>query len=128
MRDRLADCCRFLYLAHITPRQRVETWLESKTRTRADFGVRLHSIDFELPHYSAGDGLRVMGGRELIRMETVQDAFVACFQIIPFPCRLRNDFFQVSKVPRSAYRYFWGIHGNVAMAAANRSPLSERFH
>ena len=35
-----------------------------------------------------------MGGRELIRMETVQDAFVACFQIIPFPCRFRNGFFQ----------------------------------
>ena len=59
-------------------------WLESKTRLKTTFGVRLHSIDFELLRYSAGVGLRVMGGRELIRMETVQDAFVACFQIIPF--------------------------------------------
>ena len=64
MRDRLADCSRLMHLVHMTPQQRVETWLESKARTRADFGVRLHSIDFELLHYSAGVSFRVMDGRE----------------------------------------------------------------
>jgi len=82
MRDRLAACCRFMHLAHMTPQLRVETWLESKTRTRADFGVRLHSIDFEILHYSAGVSSRVMGGREHIRIETVHDAFVASLRRI----------------------------------------------
>jgi len=82
MRDRLADCCRFMHLAHMTPQLRVETWLESKTRTRAGLGVRLYPIDFELVHYSAGVSFRVMRGREHIRIETVQDAFVASFRRI----------------------------------------------
>lgn len=50
-----------------------------KTRLEAEFDVRLYRsirFDFELLHYSAGASFRVMGGREHVRTETVQDAFV----------------------------------------------------
>lgn len=48
MRDRLADCSRLMHLVHMTPQQRVETWLESKARLGTEFDVRLYPIDFEL--------------------------------------------------------------------------------
>jgi hypothetical protein len=79
MRDRLGDWCCFLYLAHMTSRNRVGTWLESKTRLEAEFDVRPCPIDFELLHYSAGVGLRVMADENIIRMETIQNCF-CCFK------------------------------------------------
>jgi hypothetical protein len=65
MRERLADWCCLMHLAHINPTEcRVETWLESKTRLEREFVVRLHSIDFEILHYSAGVSHRVENRRE----------------------------------------------------------------
>jgi len=62
----------------------------------------------------------------IIRIETVQDAFVASFQRIFFLFDFENIFQQLLKVPkapRSTFRYFWGIHGNIATAALNRRLL-----
>jgi len=65
MRDRLGDWCRLMHLAHINPTKcRVETWLGSKTRLETEFAVRLHSIDFEILHYSAGFSHRVLNRPE----------------------------------------------------------------
>ena len=62
----------------------------------------------------------------IIRIETVQDAFVASFQRIFFLFDFENisqQLLKVPKAPRSAFRYFWGIHGNIATAALNRRLL-----
>jgi hypothetical protein len=51
----------------------------------------------------------------IIRIETVQDAFVAFSQRIFFLVDFETTSQQVLKVPkapRSAFRYVWGIQGN----------------
>jgi len=53
---------------------RVETWLESKTRLETEFAVQLHSIDFEILHYSAGLVIASGTDQNILRIETVQDA------------------------------------------------------
>ena len=70
----------------------------------------------------------------IIRIETVQDAFVASLRRIFFLFDFDNISQQLLKVPkapkapRSAFRYVWGIHGNIAVAAPNRRIfLAERF-
>ena len=62
----------------------------------------------------------------IIRIETVQDAFVASLHRIFFLFdfeRTSKQLLKVPKAPRSAFRYVWGIHGNIAKAARNRRPL-----
>jgi hypothetical protein len=64
----------------------------------------------------------------IIRIETVQDAFVASLQRIFFLFDFEPTSQQVLKVPkapRSAFRYVSGIHGNRAIAALNRAPFGE---
>ena len=59
----------------------------------------------------------------IIRIETVQDAFVASLQRIFFLFdfeKTSQQLLKVPKAPRSAFRYVWGIHGNIAVAAPNR--------
>jgi hypothetical protein len=66
--------------------------------------------------------------KNIIRIETVQDAFVASLQRIFFLFDFEPTSQQVLKVPeapRSAFRYVSGIHGNRAIAALNRPPFSE---
>jgi hypothetical protein len=62
----------------------------------------------------------------IIRIETVQDAFVAFLHRIFFLFdfeRTSQQLLKVPKAPRSAFRDVQGIYGNRAMAALNRSPL-----
>jgi hypothetical protein len=64
----------------------------------------------------------------IIRIETVQDAFVACFQRIFFLFDFEitsQQLHKMPKAPRSAFRYVWGIHGNIAMAALNHPLFGE---
>jgi hypothetical protein len=67
----------------------------------------------------------------IIRIETVQDAFVACFQRIFFLVDFEitsQQLLKVPKAPRSAFRYVWVIHGNIAVAAPTRRiSLAGRF-
>jgi hypothetical protein len=59
----------------------------------------------------------------IIRIETVQDAFVASLHRIFFLFdfeRTSQQLLKVPKVPKSTFRYVWGIHGNKAMDALNR--------
>jgi len=56
----------------------------------------------------------------IIRIETVQDAFVAFSQRIFFLFdfeKTSQQLLKVPKAPRSAFRYVWGIHGNIAVTA-----------
>jgi hypothetical protein len=73
-----------------------------------------------------------MGGREHIRIETVQNAFVAFSQRIFFLVDFKTtsqEVLKVPKAPRSAFRYVWGVQGNGAMAALNHpASLGRRFH
>ena len=58
----------------------------------------------------------------IIRIETVQDAFVASLQRIFFLFdfeKTSQQLLKVPKAPRSTFRYVWGIQGNRAMAARN---------
>ncbi len=58
----------------------------------------------------------------IIRIETVQDAFVSFSRRIFFLVDFETTSQQVPKAPkalRSAFRYVWGIHGNRAMSALN---------
>jgi len=62
----------------------------------------------------------------IIRIETVQDAFVASLRRIFFLFDFNNisqQLLKVPKAPRSAFRYVRGIHGNIATAALNRRLL-----
>jgi len=59
-------------------------WLESKSRLGTEFDIRLHPIDFELLHYSAGVFFASWADGNIIRIETVQDTFVASFSGICF--------------------------------------------
>jgi hypothetical protein len=67
----------------------------------------------------------------IIRIETVQDAFVASLHRIFFLFdfeRTSQQLLKVPKAPRSAFRYVWGIHGNIAVAAPTRRiSLAGRF-
>ena len=64
----------------------------------------------------------------IIRIETVQDAFVASSQRIFFLFDFEQTSQQLLKVPKapkapkSTFRYVWGIHGNEAMNALKRPP------
>ena len=104
MRDRLADWCLFKHLAHmIHSRESRRGWNQRLVWEPID--VRLYPIDFELLHYSAGVRLCVMGGREHIRTEAVQDAFVVSFQRIFFIVDFEATSKEVLKVPSNAFRY-----------------------
>jgi len=62
----------------------------------------------------------------IIRIETVQDAFVASAQRIFFLLdfeQTSQQLLKVPKAPKSTFRYVWGIHGNSAMDALNRPLL-----
>lgn len=67
----------------------------------------------------------------IIRIETVQDAFVASAQKIFFLFdfeQTSQQLLKVPKAPRGAFRYVWGIHGNIAVAAPTRRiSLAGRF-
>src|ERR1700686_3962662 len=91
------------------------------------FGDRLHSIDFELLHYSAGVSFRVTGGREHYSYRN-RTRRICCFiskNLFFFLTsnKLLNNCLKGPTAPRSTFRYFWGIHRNIAMAALNRRPL-----
>jgi len=67
----------------------------------------------------------------IIRIETVQDAFVASLQRIFFLFDFEKTSQQLLKLPkapkapkapRSTFRYVWAIQGNRAMAARNHPP------
>jgi len=61
----------------------------------------------------------------IIRIETVQDAFVASSQRIFFLFdfeQTSQQLLKVPKAPKSTFRYVWGIHGNEAMNALKRPP------
>ena len=64
----------------------------------------------------------------IVRIETVRDAFVASLQRIFFLFDFEKTSQQLLKVPkapkapRSTFRYVWGIQGNRAMAARNHPP------
>jgi hypothetical protein len=64
----------------------------------------------------------------IIRIETVQDAFVASLQRIFFLFDFEKTSQQLlkapkaPKAPRSTFRYVWAIQGNRAMAARNHPP------
>src|SRR5712691_9253607 len=104
MRERLADWSCFVHLAHKTPTARVETGLKSRRRLNVGCGVRLRSTDFESIHYSAGVSLRVIGGREHIRIETVQDTFVAFFLLVPTSKKLLKKCLKCLEVLLGAFR------------------------
>ena len=56
----------------------------------------------------------------IIRIETVQDAFVASLHRIFFLFdfeRTSQQLLKVPKAPRSAFRYVWRIHGNITTTA-----------
>jgi hypothetical protein len=64
----------------------------------------------------------------IIRIETVQDAFVASDQRIFFLFdfeQTSQQLLKVPKAPKSTFRYVWGIHGNIATAALNHPLLGE---
>ena len=64
----------------------------------------------------------------IIRIETVQDAFVASLQRIFFLFdfeQTSQQLLKVPKAPKSTFRYVWGIHGNRAMAALNHPLFGE---
>ena len=69
--------------------------------------------------------------QNIIRIETVHDTFVASFQRIFFLFdfeKISQQLLKVPKVPRSTFRYVWGIHGNIAEAVPKRRPsLARRF-
>jgi len=86
---------------------RVETWLGSKTRLETEFAVQLHSIDFEILHYSAGLVIASGTDQNILRIETVQDARVARIQkkicFFNFE-KILKQLHKAPKVPRSAFR------------------------
>ena len=123
MRERLAGWSCFVYLAHKTPTARVETGLKSRRRLKVGCGVRLRSTDFESIHYSAGVSLRVMGGREHIRIETVQDAFVAFFRKMFLLVDFEGAPQEALEVPRSTLKYVYGIQGNRSLIRHEICPL-----
>lgn len=64
----------------------------------------------------------------IIRIETVQDAFVASSHRIFFLFdfgRTSQQLLKVPKAPKSTFRCFWGIHGNKAMDALTARLLRE---
>jgi hypothetical protein len=62
-------------------------------------------FDFELLHYSACVSFRVMGGREHVRTETLQDAFVLIFQKIVL-LAISKELLRSARVPRNTFSTF----------------------
>jgi hypothetical protein len=64
-----------------------------------------------------------MGGREHIRIEPFKThlllRFEESFVLFDFE-KTSQQLHKVPKAPRSAFRYVWGIHGNIAVTAPNR--------
>src|ERR1700684_3390520 len=120
MREKLADWCCFVHLAHKDSyserRDRAEIRASSEGRLWRPPFVRQISSPFTtrlaLVFASWAD-------ENIIRIETVQDAFVASLHRIFFLFdfeRTSQQLLKVPKAPRSAFRYVWGIHGNRAIA------------
>jgi hypothetical protein len=105
MRERLADWRYFVHLAH-----KISC---SVRQISSPFTTRLALV------------FASWADENIIRIETVQDAFVASSQRIFFLFdfeQTSQQLLKVPKAPKSTFRYIWGIHGNEAMNALKRPP------